>query len=174
MTHIPELDRRKKAGARLSAPDDDAWREWKSVSLGPLTGSEDEQEEEEEETQEEAAQILSCSRSSHLETWTLFLLPRSLLRLSALVSAQHLVRQWIHFMRQALWCSGSCRAHRRQRQWYGLLALLVLMYFALCSLRLSAGFFGGRCHARRRQQQWHVRGWFCWFVAPLAVFFCFR
>ena len=34
VTRMRELDRRKKAGERLSAPDDDAWREWKSVSLG--------------------------------------------------------------------------------------------------------------------------------------------
>ena len=78
VTHMRELDRRKKAGERLSAPDDDAWREWKSVSLG--LPSRDEQEEE-----EEAAQILFCSLSSHLDTWTLFLLSRSLVRLSALV-----------------------------------------------------------------------------------------
>ena len=34
MTRIRELDRGEKAGERLSAPDDDAWREWKSVSFG--------------------------------------------------------------------------------------------------------------------------------------------
>ena len=61
----------------------------------------------------------------------------------------------------------------RQALWYGL-ALLVLMYLALRSLRLLAGFYGGRCHARRRQQQWYVRGWLCWFDASLAVFFCCR
>ena len=31
---LKALDRRKKAGERLSSPDGDAWREWKSVSLG--------------------------------------------------------------------------------------------------------------------------------------------
>ena len=49
-TRMRELDRRWKAGERLSSPDSDAWREWKSVSF-------------------------SCSRSSHLEIWTLFYAP---------------------------------------------------------------------------------------------------
>ena len=38
VTRVRELDHPKKAGERLSAPDDDAWRRWKSVSLASPHG----------------------------------------------------------------------------------------------------------------------------------------
>ena len=134
-----EKERRRDANAgnwiAVKRPDDDAWREWKSVSLG-LPSREERMSKRKRKRRRKKLPKSSLARAPR--TWKpghYFYCPGPCFVFLRSFSAQHLVRQWIHFMRQALWCSGSCRAHRRQRQWYGLLALLVLMYLALCSLR---------------------------------------
>ena len=97
-THIPELDRRKKAGARLSAPDDDAWREWKSVSLG--LPSREVRMSKGKRKKRRRKKLPKSSLARAPRTWKpghYFYCPgRSFVFLRSF-SAQHLVRQWIQF-----------------------------------------------------------------------------
>ena len=72
MTRTRELDRIQKAGDRLSASDDDAWREWKSVSLGLPSREERTSKRKRKRRRRKKLPKSSLARAPPLETWTSF------------------------------------------------------------------------------------------------------
>ena len=76
-TRMRELDRRWKAGERLSSPDGDAWREWKSVSLG-LPEKEERMSKRKKRKKRKKRLPSQCSSSSCSDTTLWATVPLSL------------------------------------------------------------------------------------------------